>query len=125
MTDKKALDKLSGLFDQAKQRLGQKAAHCFFLSKGKEKRRRLEWIMRMTKEYERVVEIDRFSTALMLLDMESVIDGDWEYLSKTEHFWSYESESAELRARYAPLHAPWRELLQGFILESDPDASQA
>jgi len=101
------------------------AARSFFAASGREKRRRLHWVIVLSAEYERVLAVDLFGTRMMLSDIENVIDGDWEYLRSSERDWAYEKEDEEVRARYGPLHAPWRGLLQAIVVESLQEVGEA
>ena len=91
--------------ESVNERMRLHAALSFFNADSREKKRRLEWMMKLGDEYRRVLALDIFGTALMLADMEEVVDGDIFSLRKTYRFWAYEDDEGT-RDRYATLHAP-------------------
>lgn len=119
----KVVSKLAALLEamgpQLDQDIRMRAALSFFNANTKEKKRRLEWIRRMSAEYESVCDVDRFGTGLMIADMEKVIDGDFVALGKDAHFWLYEDEHEDTRERYSALHAAWKKLIDEYVAESE------
>ena len=99
-----------------------RAGLSFFNASPREKKRRLEWVMRLTVEYQRVLATDRFGTGLMLADLEKVVDGDFIGLKRDLIYWTYDDDEA-VRDRYGTLHAPWRNMIEEYVLESEANMS--
>ena len=76
-----------------------------------ERRRRLEAVMWLSVELARVVEQTSFATRLAELAIESVIEGDWKMVEEWAEHFAFEDERAEMRAKYVPIFAIFRELL--------------
>jgi hypothetical protein len=76
-------------------------SHC--LQSKEERRARLNTIIALSVELDRIRSVDHFATALGAAAIEDVIEGDWEGLSSFSNYFTFEGESEELRARYAPL----------------------
>lgn len=94
-----------------------RAALSFFNANPRERRRRLEWLLRFADEYKRIVDVDIFGTGLMRQDMEYVVDGDIIRLSESIPYWSYDDDPMS-RDCYAVLHGPWKRLLEEYLAET-------
>lgn len=117
-----ALSKLQALLETIFPKLDEdtrvRAGLSFFNANPRERKRRLEWVMRLTVEYQRVLATDRFGTGLMLADLEKVVDGDFIRLKRDLVYWTYDDDEA-MRDRYGTLHAPWKGMIEEYVLESE------
>ena len=76
-----------------------------------ERRRRLGAVMQLSIELAAIRQTTLFSTRLCELAIESVIEGDWKMVSEWAEGFTFDDEGGELRAKYAPVFATFRELL--------------
>lgn len=89
----------------------ERLATSWALQSQEEKKRRRTAVIQLAIELGRVRETEMFSTRLAELAIESVIEGDWTMVEEWAEHFAFNEESADLRARYAPTFAIFRELL--------------
>lgn len=98
----------------------QVAASWALQSQGERKRRR-KAVIQLSIELGRILETTGFSAGLAELAIEAVIEGDWKMVAEWADHFTFEDESADLRARHAPMFAVFRELLLQ-VLRTQKDA---
>jgi L-rhamnose isomerase len=76
-----------------------------------ERKRRLHAVLRLSVELARIQETTAFSTRLAENAIEAVIEGDWKMVEEWSEHFTFDSEEEQLRARFAPVFAVFRELL--------------
>jgi len=89
----------------------EKIATSWALQPREERSRRLATVVQLSVELTRIREVTNFSTRLAELAIESVIEGDWTAVKDWTESLGFEDEREELRQRYAPIFATFRELL--------------
>ncbi len=83
----------------------------WFLQPQEEKKRRRAAVIQLAIELGRVREATDFSTRLAELAIEAVIEGDWKMVEEWADHFTFTEEGEDLRAKYAPVFAVFRELL--------------
>ncbi len=103
----------TGLSTQEFVQLGhaEKLAASWAHQPREERKRRLGTVMRLSVELTRVTETTTFSTRLAELAIESVIEGDRKMVEEWAEHFAFADEGEELRQKYAPIFAIFRELL--------------
>jgi len=89
----------------------EKLAASWHLQPKEEKRRRLNAVMQLSVELDRVRVVTTFSTRLAELAIEAVIEGDWKSVEDWADMFAFTDEHEDLREKYAPIYATFRELL--------------
>jgi hypothetical protein len=108
MADDKPLtmeDVLRRLFNSYPEHVFRKIMRCHTLADREEQTARVRAIIDLSIELGRIKAIDVFSTRLASSAIEHIIDGDWSAAEGYTEMFTFEEESEELRARYAPLWA--------------------
>ena len=89
----------------------EQIAESWVLQPVEEKKRRRKAIIQLSIELGRIIENHGFSTRLAELAIEAVIEGDWKMVQEWADHFTFDTEGAELREKYAPVFAVFRELL--------------
>ena len=112
MTAKKdLLGRLSELRTYLQLADAESLAASWAIQPREERKRRLHAVMRLSVELARIHETTEFSTGLAELAIESVIEGDWKMVEEWAEHFSFDAEGEQLRERFAPVFAVFRELL--------------
>lgn len=89
----------------------EKIAASWTLQPPEERKRRRHAIIQLSIELGRIRETTAFSTLLAETAIEAVIEGDWKMVEEWAEHFTFDEEREELRQRYAPVFAVFRELL--------------
>lgn len=112
MTGKKdLLGRLSELRTYLQLADAERLAASWALQTREERKRRLHAVMHLSIELVRIQETTEFSTRLAESAIESVIEGDWKMVEEWAEHFTFDDEGAQLRERFAPVFAVFRELL--------------
>jgi hypothetical protein len=99
----------------------EKLAASWTLQPTEERKRRRRTIIQLSIELGRLREVTEFSTGLAELAIEAVIEGDWKMVTEWAEHFTFDEERDELRQRYAPAFAVFRELLlQALRAQKEP-----
>jgi len=79
--------------------------NAFWMQERSEQKRRLDFIIRLSAEYQRILEKTIQSTGIARAAIEDVIDGDWEGLRISREMFTFEGEHQDAIDRYAPIFA--------------------
>lgn len=89
----------------------ERLAASWVLQPRDECKRRIRAVIALSIELGRLQEKVTFATRLAELAIESVIEGDWERVEEWADHFTFGDEDTELRHKYAPTYAAFRELL--------------
>lgn len=89
----------------------EEIAASWALQPQEEKKRRRRAVVQLSIELGRVCETTNFSTGLAEAAIESVIEGNWKMVEEWAEHFTFDEESQDLRDKYAPVFAVFRELL--------------
>jgi len=103
----------SGLTVAEWMRLGmaERMAASWSMQDGEEKQRRLDAIVRLSVELAHIRETTSFATRMAEVAIEYIIEGRWDSVEKHAEMLTFNRERAELRERYVPIYANFRELI--------------
>jgi hypothetical protein len=93
-------------------------ARSWCLQDRNERKGRLDAIIALSVELQRIEQIDRFSTAFGRSVIEAVIEGDWRTVDEVTEYLTFASEGPDLQNRYRPLWEGFRTLATVARVES-------
>lgn len=88
-----------------------------------ERARRLSAVMQLSIELAHIRETTQFATRVCELAIEAIIEGDWKLVTGWAEHFAFDDEDEELRVRYAPVFATFRELLLQVVRAGEGVAS--
>lgn len=88
----------------------ERVGRCWTMQTRETRKRRLEAIIQLSIELGKIREIDRFGTRFGGVVIEKLIEGDLEEAREAANCQTFEGESEELKARYVPIWAKFREM---------------
>jgi hypothetical protein len=83
-----------------------------------ERKTRLQAIIRLSSELERVRQISPFAAGIAETVLEYIIEGDWEAAVKFVRFLTFSNEAEAMREQYAPLWEPFVVITQTMYAEA-------
>lgn len=89
----------------------EKLAASWAIQPREERKRRLHAVMQLSVELVRIRETTEFSTRLAEMAIEAVIEGDWKMVEEWAEHFTFATEDAQLRDRFASVFAVFHELL--------------
>jgi hypothetical protein len=90
----------------------------------KERKRRLDFVLRLAVEYQAVVQRTLFSTAFAKNALAEVFDGDWRGLKIARDVLTFEDETPETRETFAPIFAAFVRLLDEILTSVPTEGSE-
>lgn len=112
----KFTEQLEDIFTEAMQERGRAAFH---LQGREERKARLEAVMALSSELLRIRAVNIFATGIGESVIVDIIEGDWPAAKRIAAHFTFEDESAEVRATYAPLWAEFVRLAHDFCTEAE------
>lgn len=83
-----------------------------------ERKTRLQAVITLSVELERVRQISRYADAIAENVLEYIIEGDWEAAAKFARFLTFANETQALRDQYAPIWEPFVYLTRTLCAEA-------
>ena len=91
-------------------------AKSWFLQNREEQKLRLESIIQLSVELDKIRQISSFSTVLLgHTAIESIIQGDWGMVEQVMEWCAFPDEDEELQQRYVPIWANFRLILEAVV----------
>ena len=88
----------------------------WFLQDREEQKLRLESIIQLSVELDKICQVSSFSTILLgHTAIESIIQGDWGMVEQVMEWCTFPNEDEELRQRYVPIWEKFRLILEGVV----------
>lgn len=112
---KSFLDIVQGLVHERRVR---KLYNAYCLVDRAEQRARLNTIMELSVELQKIKEKDSFSTRMGETPIESILEGEWDYAATYVSHFTFESEGPEVAAKYGPLWERYRTVLHTAVVEA-------
>lgn len=105
-------DLLQRMMGMAEQFHVERVQRSWLMADRAECRARLQVVIELSAELERIKAVERFSTALGAGAIEAIIEGDWKMAGYYAEDFTFEGQGTEIRDRYGPLWQRFRDLLQ-------------
>lgn len=86
-------------------------AASWYCAERRERKARLQAIVELSVELEKIRAVSNFSTALGEAAIGDVIDGDWQSVKMWADSFTFAHEGGDIEARYRPLWERFRDLL--------------
>lgn len=90
----------------------EKLSRSFPVVGPEERKARLHAVMALSVELDAIRKVSIFATGLAESVLEDIIEGDWKAAERFGSHFAFRDESPELTAKYAPLWARFREILE-------------
>jgi hypothetical protein len=91
--------------------LAQSIERAFFRQRKEEKKRRLDFIMRLSVELVKIREHTNFATGICEMAIEDVIEGDWKGVEMWAGHFDFAGECKEMQEQYIPIFAAFQQIL--------------